>query len=138
GMDEVVRADLSRNVFVELARELVEVVVDVHLRPVPDGPRFDVDHARVLAELLDARVVPLAPAREDVHLDTTLAECARDLAHVDVHAAGVATAELRERARVDREHRDAARHGSGASSRPSQRSFPPRSYLYGSSPRRRS
>ena len=97
-VEEVVGAALRCDVLLELRRELVEVVVHVHLRPVAHRSRLDVDHARVLAEVLDTRVVLLPPAREDVDLDAAASELARELAHVDVRATGVAPTELRERA----------------------------------------
>ena len=119
GVDEVVALAFGGHVLEELLAELVEMLVDGHLRPVPDRSGLDVDDACVRAELLDARVVPLAPACEDVDLDAARAEIARELADVHVHAARVAAAELRERARVDGEHRD-SRHGRVASRRTSQ------------------
>jgi len=110
GVHEVVRLSLGSRVLEKLGRELVEMFVHIHLWPVADRPRLDVDHSGVRAELLDPRVVPLAPAGEDVDLDATRAEVARELAHVHIHPARVASAELRERARVHRKHRDPSRH----------------------------
>ena len=92
----------------ELRGELVEMLVHVDLWPVPKRSRRDVDHACVRAERLDARIVFLAPPGEDVDLDAARAEVARELAHVHIHPTGVAAAQLRERARVHRDHRDAA------------------------------
>src|SRR5205807_6239242 len=58
---EVVRLFLRRCVFDELVGELVEALVYLHLRPVADGARLDIYHARVRTELLDPWVVILAP-----------------------------------------------------------------------------
>src|SRR2546430_15252776 len=111
------------------------MLVDVHLRPVADRAGLNVDDPGVRTELLDPRVVLLAPASEDVDLDASRAEVPRELAHVHVHATGVAAAELRQGTRMDRDHRDPSGHGRDASKRSSQCSVPPRLYLYGSSPR---
>src|SRR5438552_19211298 len=118
---EVVRLFLRRCVFDELVGELVEVLVYLHLRPVADGARLDMDHARVRTELLDPWVVLLAPTREDIDLDTACAEVARKFAHVDAHATGAAAAKLRTRTRPDRDHRAPAGHDAGAARRGSLR-----------------
>src|SRR3979411_503211 len=106
------------------------MLVDGHLRPVTDRTGWNVNDTRVRPDLLDARVVLLPPACEHIDLDAALAEVARELPHVNIHAPRVAAAELRQRARVYRDHRDARRlHGRVASIRTSQRSVAPRSYL---------
>src|SRR6266404_8843043 len=110
GMNDVVRASFTFDLFDELLGELVEMLVDRHLRPVPQRPGLNVDHPSVRPESLYPRVVLLPPAREDVDLDATATDIARELAYVNVHSAGVAAPELGQRARMDREHRDAADH----------------------------
>src|SRR5260221_9139888 len=125
------------HVGVDARGELVEAVVDLHLRDVADRAGLDVDHPRTGHDLLDLGVIVLALTRVDVDLDAAAREVSRELPDVEVHPTGVAAAELRHRAGVDREHRD-AHQARSASRRASQRSFAPRSYLYGSSPRNRS
>ena len=127
---DVVAPALAFDMLEELRGELVEMLIHGHLRPVADRTRWNVNDACVGPDLLDARVVLLPPAREHVDLDAALAEVARELAHVDIHTARIAAAELRQRARVHRDHRDARRlHRRVASIRTSQRSVAPRSYL---------
>ena len=86
-VDQVVTQALVAHILLDLGGELVEMLVDVHLRPVPHRTRGDVDHARVVAERLNAWVVLLAPAGEDVHGDAATPQLARQLANVHVHAA---------------------------------------------------
>ena len=117
---EVVRLPLRGGVLEKLRREFVEVLVHVHLRPVPDRAGLNMDDPGVRTDLLDPRVVLLAPASEDVDLDASRAEVPRELAHVHVHATGVAAAELRQGTRMDRDHRDPSGHGRDASKRSSQ------------------
>ncbi len=136
-MDDVVAEFVLGHVRIHAGGEFVEPVVDLHLRDVAHRAGGDVDDARARGDLLDDRVIVLPLPRVHVDLDAAMRELARELADVQVHAPGVAAAELRHRARVDRQHRD-AHQARSASSRASQRSVAPRSYLYGSSPRSRS
>ena len=117
---EVVRLSLGGGVLEKLRREFIEVLVHVHLRPVADRAGLNVDDPGIRTELLDPRVVLLAPASEDVDLDASRAEVARELAHVHVHPTGVAATELRQGTRMDRDHRDPSGHGRDASKRSSQ------------------
>jgi hypothetical protein len=114
GMDQVVGPSLRRGVLEQLRREFVEVLVDLHLRPVPHRAGLDVDDPSVRTELLDPWVVLLAPASEDVDLDASRAEVPRELPYVDVHPPGVATAQFRQGAGMDGEHGDPSRHGLAA------------------------
>src|SRR5437870_3581039 len=116
--------------------KLVEMVVDAlagHRRLVA---RRQVDHAGSLAELHHPRDRRVLRAREDIDGDAHAPELARYLAHVDVHPAGFLPAESGQRAGVDAEHRDAQAHriltAQTASATGSN------SYLYRSSPRRKS
>ena len=136
-VNEVVAKPLLRDVRVDPRCELVEAVVDVHLREVADRTGFDVDHPGAGHDLLDLGVIVLPLPGVHVDLDAATREIARQLADVHVHPARVAATELRHRTRVYGQHRHPHQVRS-ASSLASQRSRAPRSYLYGSPPRRRS
>ena len=88
--------------------ELGQVVVDLVLVVGALGAGRQVDDAHVVAEAgrdaLDALVLR---AREDVDRQAAVAQLARELAHVDVHAAGLLAAEGGEGTGVDAEHGDA-------------------------------
>jgi hypothetical protein len=70
----------------------------------------DVPHEDPRLGLVDRGLVSRRGASEDLDLDATGRELARELEHVDVHAAGVSRARLLQRRRVRREHRDALEH----------------------------
>src|SRR5881397_3123061 len=102
--------------------------------------RGEMDDARARAEGDDARDRRVLRAREHVHLDAHPTELAGELADVDVHPARLLAPERGERTRVDREHRDPERGAPPHVIFTAQTSLATgsNSYLYRSSPRRKS
>src|SRR5206468_8308462 len=100
----------------------------------------EVDDARAVAQGDDAGDRRVLRAREHVHLDAHASELAGELADVHVHPARLLAPEGGERAGVDGEHRDAERAARRHWILTAQTSSVTgsNSYLYRSSPRRKS
>src|SRR5437660_234236 len=116
--------------------ELVEVIVEALAGHRRLRARRQVNDTHPVGELDDARDGRVLRAREDVHLGAHATELTGDLADVHVHPARLLAAQGGERAGVNAHHRDPQAHailtvktsaGEG-----------PNSYLYRSSPRRKS
>ena len=69
----------------------------------------DLDQARAGREFFDVRRINVNAAREDIDGHAQRAQALGDASHVEVHAAGLAATERRERRCVEREHGDAGR-----------------------------
>ena len=112
-VQEVVLDAVGEAPRLDAVHEFLEVGVDALARHRRLRPRRQVDHARAVGQTHHARDGGVLRAREHVHGRAHARQLARELAHVDVHAARLLAAERGERARVHAEHRDPEAHAGG-------------------------